>query len=286
MSELAPLEVLNDVSQGDPLPLPPELARLYGSLRLPRHPGRPHVYSNFVESLDGVVSLGIPGKAGGGEISGFDQHDRAVMGLLRAVADAVVVGAGTVRLAPVHLWTAQYIFPDLAGAYHELRAALGKPPLPPTVIVTGRGDLDPGLRVLHSSEVPLLVVTTEAGARMLGELGLPASVEVEAVGGAGRLGAGVVLEALSRRMPGGDLVLVEGGPHLLGNFLAEARLDELFLTLAPQVAGRDEGVRRLGLVEGQTFAPEHPLWGTLVAVRRGGSHLFLRYQFAEAARRV
>jgi len=72
---------------------------------------------------------------------------------------------------------------------------------------------------------------------------------------------------------------VEGGPQLLGAFYAERVLDEQFLTLAPQIAGRDVDDRRLSLVMGQTFAPRHPLWGALVDVRRGGSHLFLRYAF-------
>ncbi len=66
---------------------------------------------------------------------------------------------------------------------------------------------------------------------------------------------------------------------MLGDFFAEQLLDELFLTLAPQVAGRDASTEQPGLVAGQRFAPEHPLWGTLVSVKRGGSHLFLRYAF-------
>jgi riboflavin biosynthesis pyrimidine reductase len=74
-----------------------------------------------------------------------------------------------------------------------------------------------------------------------------------------------------------DLILVEGGPHPLGEFLAEQCLDEQFLTLAPQVAGRNGSPARPGLVAGKRLAPEHPLWGTLVGVRIGGSHLFLRY---------
>ncbi|WP_201360899.1 hypothetical protein [Dictyobacter formicarum] len=61
--------------------------------------------------------------------------------------------------------------------------------------------------------------------------------------------------------------------------MTEQLLDELFLTLAPQIAGRDSATARPGLVEGHLFAPEHPLWGTLVSVKRGGSHLFLRYAF-------
>jgi riboflavin biosynthesis pyrimidine reductase len=88
-----------------------------------------------------------------------------------------------------------------------------------------------------------------------------------------------LLEAIQRLRPS-DIILTEGGPHLLGDFLAERCLDELFLTLAPQVAGRDDLARRPGFAGGHTFAPEHPLWCTLVDVRRSGSHLFLRYAFA------
>jgi riboflavin biosynthesis pyrimidine reductase len=69
----------------------------------------------------------------------------------------------------------------------------------------------------------------------------------------------------------------------MGDFFAQGCLDDLYLTLAPQVAGRDGSVERPGLVAGQRFAPEQPLWGTLVSVRRAGSHLFLRYAFAPAA---
>jgi riboflavin biosynthesis pyrimidine reductase len=63
------------------------------------------------------------------------------------------------------------------------------------------------------------------------------------------------------------------------DFLAEQCLDELYLTLAPQIAGRDGSIERPGLVAGKSFAPEHPLWGTLTGVKRGGNHLFLRYAF-------
>src|SRR5260221_449813 len=85
-----------------------------------------------------------------------------------------------------------------------------------------------------------------------------------------------ILEAVHGRRQD-DLILVEGGPQLMGDFLAVRDADELFLTLAPQIAGRDGSIERPGLVAGKRFAPEHPLWGTLAGVKRGGSHLFLRY---------
>lgn len=99
---LAPLRGLDDQTAGPELPLPAELATFYGSLRLEPPPDRPYLFANFVSSLDGVVALGEPG-TGGDEISGGSREDRAVMGLLRAAADMVIVGAGTLRAFPRHL---------------------------------------------------------------------------------------------------------------------------------------------------------------------------------------
>jgi riboflavin biosynthesis pyrimidine reductase len=278
MSPLAPLQPLYEVDRGECVPLPPELAALYGRLQFPPQPVRPYVVTNFVSSLDGVVSLGVRGQAGGGEISGFNPHDRMVMGLLRAAADTVLVGAGTLRSVPGHVWTAEYIYPALAGPFQTMRTSLGKSGPPLNVIITARGEVDPSLRVFQSGEAPVLIVTSTAGLERLRTLGLPQSVQVEAVQAAGRLDARSVLKAVGRVWPG-DLVLVEGGPHLLGDFFAASSVDEQFLTLAPQVAGRDGLSERPGLVAGRTFAPEHPRWGTLLSVKRGGDHLFLRYAF-------
>ena len=280
MSALEPLEGLVDATTGDDLPLPGALRSLYGRLRMPGHPARPHVVGNFVSTLDGVVSLAVPGKAGGGGISGFNPHDRMVMGLLRAAADAVVIGAGTLRASsPDHVWTAEYIYPPLAAAYRELRAALGNPEPSLNVVVTAGGELDLDRRLVRSGEIPSLIVTTAEGARRLGERDLPPSVHVAVGADAAPLSARAVLDAV-RRARRCDLVLVEAGPRLMGDFFAERRLDELFLTMAPQVAGRDEAPARPGFVAGKQFAPDHPVWGTLVGLKRAGSHLFCRYSFA------
>src|SRR5918912_4563 len=133
---------LFDAASGDEVPLPPELSIVYGALRLPRYADRAHVISNFVTTLDGVTSWNEPGQSGGGEISGFNAHDRLVMGLLRAVADAVVVGAGTLRSVPRHVWTAEHVYPDLAEVFRGLRVRLGKSPAPLNVVVTSLGRID------------------------------------------------------------------------------------------------------------------------------------------------
>ena len=75
---LTPLESLYEVERGSDLPLPSELATLYGRLQFPLHPGRPYIIGNFVTTLDGVVTLNVPGQSGGGPISGFNQQDHLV----------------------------------------------------------------------------------------------------------------------------------------------------------------------------------------------------------------
>ena len=278
LNTLAPLESLYETERGPDVPLPPELRALYGRLQFPAHPGRPHVIGNFVTTLDGVVALDTPGRSGGGEISGFNAHDRMVMGLLRAVADAVVVGAGTLRSVPKHLWTAAHIYPALAASYESLRTALGKPEPPLNVVVTASGELDLDRPVFQSGKVPTLVATTTHGAQRLLGRALPPSVQIADLHSSAPLSARAILQVVSDVRPT-QIILVEGGPRLMGDFFAEQCLDELFLTLAPQVAGRDDALERPGLVTGQSFAPERPLWGTLVGVKRADSHLFLRYAF-------
>src|SRR5512143_980358 len=121
MTTLTPLVSVIYVVHGDDVPLPPELATLHGPLRFPVHKGRPYVIGNFVTTLDGVASLSVPGMAGGGPISGFDPNDRMIMGLLRSVADAVIVGAGTLRSVPNHIWTPEHVYPPLSDSYRRLR---------------------------------------------------------------------------------------------------------------------------------------------------------------------
>jgi riboflavin biosynthesis pyrimidine reductase len=279
LAALASLQTLFETRRGKALPLPPNLARLYGRLRMPLPSTRPHVFSNFVTTLDGVVSLNVKGHASGADISGFYAQDRMVMGLLRAIADVVIIGSGTLDADRRHVWTAAAIFPELTDEYRRLGDALGKRATPLNVIVSGGGGIDLDLPVFASGKVPAMIVTTTAGAKRLSRQKVPESVEIRAVRGkAGVIPARAILDEVCRMSPG-KLILVEGGPRLLGDFYAQRLLNEQFLTLAPQIAGRDVGDRKLSLVMGKAFAPRDARWGTLIDVRRGSSHLFLRYSF-------
>ena len=103
--------LLDRSSAQDQPVLPEELKIVYdGDLRFSALDSKPYVIGNFVSTIDGVVSFEIPGKSGGGDISGFNEGDRFIMGLLRASVDAVIVGSGTLReVAPGHLWLAEYV---------------------------------------------------------------------------------------------------------------------------------------------------------------------------------
>jgi riboflavin biosynthesis pyrimidine reductase len=151
--------------------------------------------------------------------------------------------------------------------------------------VTGSGNVEAALRIFTSGEEPALIVTTPEGERRLRAEGLSPAVGVAAVPAAeGRLTAASIIGAVRAHLPAEpQRLLLEGGPQLMGTFYAENALDEQFLTLAPQVAGRDSAMGaagwRPGLVEGALLAPEQPAWGRLRSVKQAGSHLFLRYAF-------
>jgi riboflavin biosynthesis pyrimidine reductase len=279
---LSPLETMFETKHGRALRLTPNLRRLYGNLRMPQARARQHVFSNFVSTLDGVVSLQARGHEGGGDISGFSTQDRMVMGLLRAIADVVIVGTGTLEADPQHLWTPDGICPELTDDYRTVRMALGKRTAPLNVIVSGSGRIDLGLPVFTSGRVRTLIITTTTGARRLAKRKTPRGLEIHAIPRCrDMIPPSSILNAV-RRLNAGKRILIEGGPRLLGEFYARGLVDEQFLTLAPQIAGREYGDGRLSLVMGQAFPPSATRWGTLTDARRGASHLFLRYAFRPA----
>lgn len=261
--------------------LPGRLAEAYGAhISFAPRPDRPTVVVNFVSTLDGVVSYATAEAAGGGEISGFFAPDRFVMGLLRAHADAVVVGAGTVRAAPTEDWTAASVYPDAADDFGALRRSFGLAPQPTTVVVTASGDVDPAHPGLSNPEIPVLIITTETGMDRCAALAAAPNVTVTAAG-VERVGPADLLAILAGA--GFRLIVCEGGPHLLAELLAADAVDELFLTIAPQIAGRSPDHPRLALAEGVAFDAAAAPWWTPVSIARAGGHLFTRYRRAPGA---
>src|SRR5579863_10334744 len=212
---LMPLKTLWTGNQGKALPLSARLARLYGSFRLPQTDSLPYIFSNFVTTLDGVVSLHTRGHAAGGDISGFNAQDRMVMGLLRAVADVIIVGSGTLAADSQEVWTPEAICPELAPEYARLRTALGMSGPPLNVITSGSGSLNLRLPVFSSGQVQVMIITTTTGAKRLAKQRIPDAVEIRAIRrGSGEIAASAICNEVCA-VRGVKRVLVEGGPRLL-----------------------------------------------------------------------
>lgn len=208
---------------------------------------------NMVASVDGAVTVdGVSGALGGdGDLAGF----RA----LRASVDVVLVGAGTARAE-------RYGPPKVRPEARGRRLARGQSERPAVALVSRSLDLSGAERLLEG-DVRLLVLTPADGPADRRAALEEAGAEVVAVG-AGRVDLAAGLDALAAR--GLGRVLCEGGPGLNHDLLAAGVVDDLFLTLAPQLVGTD-GV---GIVAGRL--PDR----LVLELREGRVHegeLLLRY---------
>ena len=227
------------------------------------HDGRPWVLVNMIASVDGAIA--VDGRSGG--LGG--PADQAMLGALRATADVVLVGAGTVRAEG-------YRPPRTPGVEAAAgRTARSQTPRPRLAVVTARGDLDAGLPMFadHSSgdtaDDPLpLVFTTPAGANALGG-SLGDRAEVVVAGDGADVAPVAVLAGLADR--GAGVVLVEGGPTLNGRMVADGLVDELCVTVAPMLVGGGDG----GLLAGSV--PEAPTALQLVGLATEDGLLFCHY---------
>jgi riboflavin biosynthesis pyrimidine reductase len=266
---IPPLELLYEAEGLAVADLPAPLQELYGGgFALPE----PRLYANFVATIDGVVA--VPSLPRSNElVADGSRGDHLVMGLLRAAADCVLVGAGTLAASPKGTWRAESVFPPTADAFAALRTERGRPPTPEVAILTGNGTLDPSHPVLAARAV---VLTSSVGAEAL-EGRLPSTAEVVVLGEDPHIEPRRALDALRER--GHALILSEAGPHTFGGLVAARLVDELFLTVSPLLLGNLGDSGRFGLVEGANLLPA----GTktrLLSVRRHQEHLFLRYEIA------
>ncbi len=248
--------------------LPAELAHVWGGgiMLAPDC-----VYANFVATLDGVVAIPSVPKSNQ-LVAGDNDADRFLMGVLRALADVVLIGAGVLRESPKSNWSAEQIYPPAADAYAELRAGFGLPPTPEIAILCGWGHVDPDHPVLRGRS---LVLTSDRGASRL-EGRLPGSATVVSLGRPLRFTGDVIIEALRAR--GHRRILSEAGPHTFGTLLKAHVVDELFLTTSPLLVGDAGPGSRLRLVEAADLLPPHG--ARLMGMRRHGDHLFSRYAIA------
>lgn len=184
----------------------------------------PRIRMNFVSSVDGAATLDDRSGGLGGPT------DRALMQVLRSLADVVLVGAGTVRAEG-------YGGMRLSEEDAAWRRAQGRAPQPRLAIVSRRLDLEPSDEVFTDAAVRPLVVTCAVAAPERRDA-LAAVADV-VIAGDEEVDLSLMRDELARR--GMPQILCEGGPHLFGTLLDAGVVDELCLTLAPRLVGGDAG---------------------------------------------
>jgi riboflavin biosynthesis pyrimidine reductase len=228
---------------------------LYTDLAFPDPPAtRPHVYLDMVASVDGAATSDGRTAALGGEA------DRVAFSRLREWCDAVLIGASTARVEG-------YGPPRPRPDSRQRRRSRGLAEVPRLVVVTASAALDPGARLFGDPTRRPLVVHPR-GADPVRTAALREVADLLSVGEE-RVDLGEALGQLRR--DGVGRLLCEGGPALNAELLAGGLVDEIFLTVAPQLVGES----RHRIVEGPL--PNGPCQLVLRELREHEGELLLRY---------
>jgi riboflavin biosynthesis pyrimidine reductase len=225
-------------------------------LRQPPAADPPYLACNFISTLDGRATVG----GSTGEL-GFPADGRALM-RLRTFADAVMIGAGTMRVE-------RYDRMLPVERLREYRAQIGLPEDPLTVIVTATLDLpwDAGLFTDGHGEVLLATTSTDSP---------PATAtSVEVLRYCDRVDLRALRGALAERR-GARSVVCEGGPTVLGGLVEAGLVDDLFLTFNPTLAGS----RERALLNASLTAP---IAAELAWLLEAEGELFSRWRLRGAA---
>jgi riboflavin biosynthesis pyrimidine reductase len=264
---------------------------IYGPLGFPPPPpGRPWIYTNFVQSLDGIVSL--KGKHATGADLSQSGEDRWLMDLLRAHADAVLIGVNTlIEEAAQSERRRGPVFRIMDPQLRELRQKLGRK-REMNIIVTGAARLDlDDYAVFDGEDVDPVIITTRAGAARLAERKSHPKVKILVLGEK-EIVPLQQAAVLLRRELGIEYLLCEGGPTLYGYLQRDGLVDEKFLTISPVEVGQiippeqqpseseagNPPRLRPTIFNAPGFTEETAVWWRWMSCRRAGDHQFNRYR--------
>jgi 5-amino-6-(5-phosphoribosylamino)uracil reductase len=226
---------------------------VYSILDWQAAPARPFVALNMVASVDGRVALEGSARGIGSTV------DRALMLALRANADAVMFGAGTLR--------AEGVGKGVPADRVPYRLTRGLAPQPLLVVLTASGRLPLERSFFADPDRAIVCVARSTPREAVERLEARTTVRIA---GDERPDPAEVLRILGVEF-GIRHVLCEGGPELSHSLLAAGLLDELYFTLAPRLLGGEER----SLLAGAPFVP--PIGLALLSVHEHEGELFLRY---------
>jgi riboflavin biosynthesis pyrimidine reductase len=283
-------EILFD--QAEPSPFADDALAPYGNFALPAPPNdRPWIYTNFVQSLDGIVSL-LGKHASGGDIS-QSRADRWLMDLLRAHADGLLMGMNTLReeqriRGPE---SRGIVFQVAEPSMLKLREKLGKG-RQRNIFVTRARDLDLSrLKAFDGNVVEVAIITSPAGAERLREPSTHPHVTIIAAGTGEFIDLSTAIRGLRQKLDIKHL-LCEGGPTLYGSLARADLIDERFLTVSPVETGQivppeqerlpsEQNVTPLmrpTIFGGPGFTKDTMTRWTWLSCRKSGDHQFHRFR--------
>ena len=287
---IEPFAILFD--HAEPSPFEDPAFAPYGNFGFPPPPqDRPWVYTNFVQSLDGITSL--LGEYASGQYISQSREDRWLMDLLRANADGLIMGMATLTEEKRLRGPASrgIVFQVVEPAMQNLRARLGKG-RERNIFVTRGENLDLSqFKVFDGDLVDAAIVTSPAGGERLRAQGNHPHVVIITAGEGERLDLPAAITKLRLDL-GIRYLLCEGGPSLYGSFARADLIDEKFLTISPIEAGQivPPDQKRLPAEEKNATLMRPTIFGgpgltkdTLsrwqwLSCRKAGDHQFNRYR--------
>ena len=286
---MRPFELLFD--SGEPSAIEHPGYAPYGKLGFPPPPpGRPWIFSNFVQSLDGIVSL--RGHHGAGSDIAQSEEDRWLMDLLRAHADAVLTGFRTLLEEKVLGERPRGpVFRIMEPELLDLRQQLGRG-RERNIIASGSAAFDPAdFRLFDGELVDPVLLTTRSGAERLRALASSPQFRIIIAGDDTHVDLPLAMRELRQQL-GIKHLLCEGGPTLYGNMSRAGLIDEKFVTVSPVEVGQivppeqrrssfepaSGTLLRPTTFNAVGFTKEDMPWWRWLSCRRVGEHAFHRYR--------
>ena len=220
--------------------------------------GRSHVIVNMAVSVDGRINSRTRERFALGS-----EHDRRLMDVLRERADAVLIGAGTVR-HDGHPMLLRY--PDLVAK----RKRRGESAHPVNVVLSG--DLDLPVQRFFAGDATKRIIFTTRRATAARIRKFQRVAEVVVLPGKHPSPPRVVEELHKRGL---KRLILEGGGEVHFPFAKAGLVDEWYITITPRLIG---GRNSPSFLDGEGFVKKNHIQLELVSLRRVKDELFLRYK--------
>ena len=262
----------------------------YGKLGFPEPPAaRPWIYSNFVQTLDGVASL--RGKFASGFHISQSEDDRWLMDLLRAHADAILMGIGTLVEETNMAASRGPVFRIMDDLCRGLRRDLKRGREKNIFVTAGRAIDLSSYRVFDGQYVDPIILTTRDGAEKLRAANPGLKAQVVVAGDSLLVDLPLAMRLLREQL-GIQYLLCEGGPTLYGHMSRASLMDEKFVTVSPVEVGlripkeqeptaseaANPPVYRPTVFDAPGFTKDDAPWWRWMSCRKAGNHQFSRYR--------